>query len=414
MARTYTDRTVFDAALKDLYLEPIREIINRATVLLMHVKKKKNVQVSGKQYIIPLITQRHAGIVTRSGATKLANRLPTAHAQKYDRATYNIKYHYGRIEVDGPSMRASKNNQGAFINSLDAEIKGLTNSLPQEFNRQLHGDGTNLLAQPTVSGSSTNVMVVSSTKFLHPDQKITILANADGTVVAGGSTNDLRVSSITNATTIVLSAATSWTHTTDGVYPESYDTTATSYGGAMNGLANLINTTGTVGGINRATAGNEFWKANILANGGTARAVTMGLLQQAILTAETARYGGKRPTMAICDADMWATVGNLWVVDKRFRGEAMTLDGGFQALSISGVPLVFDKDATAGEINFWNDEHFFFLSQTEPQWMEEDGAILNRVTDYDSYEAVLVCDKEWATDLPSCGVRLDDLDTNLT
>jgi hypothetical protein len=409
---TAVDRTVFDAALKDLYLGPIREQVNRATVLLDIIGNRKGIQVVGKQYIVPLITQRHAGIVTRSGATRSANKLPTAHTQTYARATYQMKWHYGRIEVDGPSMRSSKTDKGAFASALDAEIKGLTTSFPQEMNRQLHGNGMNKIAQPTVNGANTVNMTVSSTKFLHPGQPITFITNSDGTIE-----DQSTVSSITSATAVVLTTAATWTAATSGVYPESESTTVTSYGGAMNGLAGIISTsnpaTGVyLGGINRTT-GTEYWNAISNGNGGTSRPLSIGLIQDTLLDCELNRYGGKRPTHIISDGDMWNTHGNLLAADKRFRGETMTMDGGWQYLECAGIKHFYDKDAPANTLKFFNLEHLFYLTQTEPQWMEEDGSILYRIANYDSYEATLLCDKELATDLPSCMAELVDLDTNL-
>lgn len=402
------DRSTFDAALKDYYLAPMREQVNRATVALDIFKTKENVEVQGKQFIVPLKSQRHPNVVSRSGTNKASNKLPTAAKGTWARATYSMTYHYARIEIDGPVMRSAKSDKGAFVIALDNQIQDVTESMPQEFNRQLHGDGTNKLATSTADGANTVNVAVSSSKFLNPGQLCTFINNASGAIV-----DQIEISSITSATAIVLAAVATWTAATDGIYPESESTTATAFGNAMTGLGAIVLNTGTVGGINRATAGNEYWKAQVLANSGTARPLSVGLMQQAMLAAETARYGGKRPAWLLAHQDIWATYGNLIIGDKRFSGDVMTLDGGWQYLNFSGAKFVYDKDATEGQILFLPNEHLFFLNQTEMTWMDEDGSILSRVVDYDAYEATLFCDKQFGTDRPASCVLLDDLDTNL-
>ena len=86
------DRSVFDAMLKEDYLPPIRDQINRATASLDLIKPK-DVAVVGRNYIVPLIATKHKGVTSRSGATKAANKLPTASNQTYKVSTWNVQYH---------------------------------------------------------------------------------------------------------------------------------------------------------------------------------------------------------------------------------------------------------------------------------------------------------------------------------
>lgn len=410
------DRTSFNKAFKELYLPPLRDSVNRATVGLDTIKNG-NLDIEGRNFIVPLITRKHGGVTSRSGASKSANKLPTASAQKYEVATFGIKYHYGRIEIDGPTMRSSKSDKGSFARALDAEMKGLTRAMPQDLNRQLYGDGTNALAVVTTSRTSTTTVTVDSTKFLEVGQPVSILVHADGTAI---TTNpDVTISSIDSATQFTASLAVTTTGTTHAIFSERDATAgATPYRNALTGLRAIVNNTnitnmGTsyVGLIDRSS--NAFWNANVKSNGGVLRPVTIGLMQQAIIASRQNKYGGTDPKIILTNGDLWSTVGALLVTDKRFRGDQKMLDGGWTALEMSGLNILWDKDAPDDIMFFLDTDHLFWGIQSDFMWMDEDGAILHRVPDYDSYEAVLFCDKELATDMPAAHTLLSDLDVNV-
>jgi len=407
--------TGFDAALKTYYLEPLREMVNKSTVLLDELETRKET-VSGRNYIVPLIARRHPGVTSRSGTSK--PKLPTAQHQEYAVATYGMKYHYGVIEIDGPTMRRSSGgDRGSFIAAVDAETKGLGEALSMDINRQLFGDGTNILASiaTTISTVATSG-TLGETRFLDKDRICSVLKNDDGAILV----TSLTITNI-SSDTVVSFAATGLTCTTStyGIYGETESTSITPYRQALTGLkalafnANITNmSTAYVGGVTRAS--NDWWQANVDANSGTARSVTISLLESAILKPINNRYGGVIPTMGVMPTNIWATIGILLHADKRYSGEVTTLEGGWKALGFSGVNLVYDKDAEAGVINFFNKENLFFLSDGDLQWLEEDGRLWKWVSGYDSYIAGMVWDLELATDKPGNLVRLADLESSLS
>ena len=64
----------------------------------------------------------------------------------YDVAVIPNAYLYGRIKVTGPTIRAARDNAGAFVTAVESEIKGVTRDMKKAINRQLHSDGTDALA----------------------------------------------------------------------------------------------------------------------------------------------------------------------------------------------------------------------------------------------------------------------------
>jgi len=407
------DRTVFTDALKEYYLGPLRDQVNRATALLDVLDTRSNVQVEGKYFVVPLISRKHKGVVSRSGATKSANKLPTSAAQTYKRSIWYMKYHYARIEIDGPVMRSTKTDRGAFARALDAEIRGVGIALPQDLNRQCWGDGLNKLCTLSADVSASTSITCSDTRFLEVGQLIAFVDDTTGLLV-----DTATVASITSATAFTTAANVTAVAADDSIYSES-DSTATSWNNGMTGLQAIVSASDVtdaavdVGSITRATAGNDFWKANELTNSGTNRPLSTGLMQQAVLASQNNKFGGTAPTHAWMDADIWATYGNLIHADRRFNSKEMTLDGGWVYLEFSGVKCLWDKDAPPNQIYYINKDHLFFLQQSDLQYMDEDGNMLNRVTDYDSYEATLLCDKEMASDMCAAHTLLDDIEVNL-
>src|SRR5687767_8942643 len=108
--------------LKTRYLGPIRDQLNNKTILMNKINRKDQM-ISGKNFTIPLHTARNAsaGVGRADGGT-----LPTAGQQGYETAVVPNAYLYGRIEITGPTIRAARDNAGAFVEAIKSEVNGLT------------------------------------------------------------------------------------------------------------------------------------------------------------------------------------------------------------------------------------------------------------------------------------------------
>jgi hypothetical protein len=95
-----------------------------------------------------------------------------------------MKYLYGRIKLTGPSIKAARTNEGAFIRAVESEMKGLTTDLKSSLNRQLYGDASGALTVCGTTSASTSVVVVSTAK-LRVGMVIDVLVTADGTTSTG-------------------------------------------------------------------------------------------------------------------------------------------------------------------------------------------------------------------------------------
>jgi len=375
--------TTFDSILKEDYLGPIREQINESTVLMSRLEKNEE-DVGGKKAIVPLHTGRNSGV----GARAAGGTLPTAGNQQYENAEYNCKYNYARIQVDGPTMKAARKDKYAFVRAVDSEIQGATKDLKDDINRQLHLDGTGVLALVNGNPDGTSkvlTMDTPGTMYLSKGMKLDIV---DPASVTAGDARD----NATNITVVAKSTALTATMLANVHADVADNDLIVRYGNylyEMMGLKGIVSdadpTNLTVGGIARATAGNEFWKANVVSNSGVARKLTLDLMQTA---EDLAEEEGGEISLILTSRTQRRKYLALVKADGRFVN-TLKLDGGFTGLEYNEKPLVVDRHCYPGRMYFLDETSLALYRMADIDWMQEDGAILSRVSGSDAYEAVL-------------------------
>lgn len=385
------DLTTFNSVLKVKYAPAIYDQMSKGTVLLTRVKKEiERMNQSGKSFTVPLRKSYSQG----TGARAYNGTLPTAGANKYTDAVVPITYNFGRVKIYDAVIKASKNNEGAFVNAVDDELGGVLEAMRQDVNRQLHGDGSGLLGTvASVSGSGTLTVVVDSTWRLREGMLIDFYTGASP-VTNGISIEIATIISATEFTCVCSGSPT----TNDVIYR------AGSKGLEMAGLGLIISASGTFQGIDRSA--DYMWQAPVLANSGIPRALTLALMQQAM--SESGKRGGNI-SLIICDHTQRDKYVNLLVSDKRFVN-SLKLDGGFEAVEYNGKPVVADAEAVAGEINFIDETTLMRCPLSEFEWMDEDGNILQKVSGEAAYEGVVCLYDNFAAKRCNTNVRLDDLD----
>lgn len=115
-----------------------------------------------------------------------------------------------------------------------------------------------------------------------------------------------------------------------------------SGGKQLTGLKVLVAdnpTTGTVGGINRATSGNEFWRNQAKVN-------TTALTTSTIKGEMQAMYlkcsrGTDRPDLIVADDSMFTLYENSLVEQMRFTNNKLA-DAGFMNLKYKGADVIYD------------------------------------------------------------------------
>ena len=354
----------FNAILKEDYLEPIREQLNNSTILLKRLKRNEE-DVGGRTAYVPLHTGRNSGV----GARADGGALPAAGRQTYTSAQYLCAYNYGRIQITGPTIAASRKDKYAFVKAVDSEIKGMTKDLKDDLNRQLFGDRTGIMATITVAGDGANpVMTVDNAQYIQTGMILDIRNAAGVQPGAGPNITVLGVNRVTNvitATAVLLAADTPI---------GGFVCRAGNFNLEMMGLMGIVNNVNTraaagnfVGALDRTLAANGFWDANVLANGGVNRNLTLDLLQQGF---DASEIEGGEVSLIITSYAQRRRYLALVKADGRFVNN-LKMDGGWDALDYNGKPLVVDRHMQPGMIYFLDESALELYRMSDFDWINK-------------------------------------------
>jgi hypothetical protein len=375
--------------LKTRYLGPIREQLNNKTILMNKINRKDQM-ISGKNFTIPLHTSRNAsaGVGRADGGT-----LPTAGQQGYETAVVPNAYLYGRIEITGPTIRAARDNAGAFVEAIKSEVNGLTRDFSRAFNRQLHSNGTDALAYWTGADdtSGTTVDDNQGNAFAHLPSAGTLtcdlIATADNVTKRGDSIV------VTLGAKAATNYAITWTGSVTGSADGDYLVLEDSLGYQVMGIEGIISDANPPllsGGLHGlAVASKPFWKAQMFTNSGTKRELTLALMQEPLSAIATnSDFDESDVKFLLSNYNIRDKYVSLLVADKRFVN-TMELEGGFKAVDFNGIPLVPDPQCKRSGIYYVVPESMVILRTADFDWAEKDGAVLSRVANKDAYEAYM-------------------------
>lgn len=128
------------------------------------------------------------------------------------------------------------------------------------------------------------------------------------------------------------------------------------FGGATLTSGAPLSAAGTYATIDRAV--RTQWQGNVLANGGTPRALSFQLMRD--MRREIYEACGMMPDLIVCDPFQHEQYGMLFGSERRYvqditlRGQKFTLDGGYKALEFDGIPIIADVNAPAGQLTWLN------------------------------------------------------------
>lgn len=389
------DLTAFDAILKEFYIGPIRKQIIDKQILLTRVQRfSDTIDVSGRRAIVPILLGYSEGV----GARGDNKALPGAQQTRTIDAIVTVKHNYGRIEITGPTIRASRNDAGAFSRAVDFEVQNMVEGLRKDLNRQLHNDGTGKLAQ--VNGAVVGLVITvdnPGTLYFKKNMKLEIFDSAF-TVQRTGVAQITAVDA--TASTITVDVVPTGTVDNDFIVREGAKDLE------IQGLRGIIDdgtVLATLQGITSAT--DPEWKAAVDDNSGVLRSLTLPLMQSSFSKAE--EQAGV-PTLMVTTFNIRDVFSGLLTTEKRFVN-TLTLQGGFEALTFNNRPLVPDDQARPNLIYFINEAHMAIHQLGDPDWLQEDGHILKFVTGFDKWEAVLVWSSELATSRRNAHALLADV-----
>jgi len=428
----------YEQVLKTFYLPAIQEQLNQQTPLADLIETNEK-DVSGKNATILCHYGRSGGTFARADGGAFGD----ADYQKFKTAVIPMKFQYGRVVFSGPTIAATRDEKGSYARVMDTEITGIVQDVQQEINRQLWGCGIGMLGRWETGNSTTLTLAklyrgnaiggsgfgsTFGAKYLKENSHAVavVLTSAAPITAMTVATTDIYASTlvIDDTSSTLVDTLTTCTDTgvtnasgTFFVRPGNMVTaTASSTAGAwrleMMGLRGIVDNknlddivpydatydAGTgyftvedaLQGLD--TDSYSWWKAQVSthASGRYAgqRALTLDLMQEMFDKVETAAGKDYGPNVIFTTKAIRRKYLTLMQADRR-NVNTMALDGGWKALDYNGIPLMVDDDAIDGEMYFLTTKDLQIYRMSDYEWMQKDGAVLDRITGYDAYEAIL-------------------------
>ena len=148
-----------------------------------------------------------------------------------------------------------------------------------------------------------------------------------------------------------------------------------------NGLGNLVDSSGTVGGIDRAGTGNTFWQSY---EEPTATALTLAQMATAY---NTVSVGNDHPDTILTSQTLFEKYEALLQPQLRYT-DTKTADAGFQNLLFKAAPIMYDVHCNAGTMFFLNTKYITLVGHSS-KWFQQTEFI--RPEDLDARYALIMC-----------------------
>lgn len=371
--------TTADSALKNVYLDVLTNQLNNNIDPFFAKIEQTTQNIAGNEVkkMIPMGINGGIGAGTEIGA------LPSAKENNYINLTSKLKNLYGTIEISDKAIRASKDEAGAFLNLLNAEMENLIESSKFNFRRMLYGDGSGLVGEITSATEDSAVCTVLNAGQMAVGMIVDIYDEDKNLISALANTEITGINYISN--TITLNKTISGD---DALNTTMYIYLSKSKDKEFVGLKGLCDSTINLYGIDRS----KVTYMTGLKETSTSANLTMSKIMKYIDDIRL-NYGG------VVD---FITCGFGYRRDIQAKMKALTyntdilnLQGGFKSISFNGIPIVatrFCDDKTA----YFLDSTVFHLHQLcDWTWLSNNkGEVLHQREGYATHCATLVkyCD----------------------
>lgn len=358
-----------DSALKSFYLDAVAEALNVKVNPFLAKIQQSTANVVGKDVKKVVRSAISGGI---GAGTEMGN-LPKAGGSEYLTFVSELKNLYGTIEISDKALRASANNEGAFVNLLNEEMDSLIKGATLNFGRMLYGDGTGYLCKVTsIDGYEATLesvkgivegMLLDFTDSMHRE-----IDGCNGLKVVGVDRANKKV--------IVNSAGFPDNVVGGAVYFHA------SKGYEITGLGALFSDCEIYGQERDVSSILQPYMDTDVGD------IDEETIQKAIDTIE--ENSGSKINFIVCS---W---GVRRALVKYYREHALSLpsmeiEGGFTAISFNGIPVVADRFCPDGTMYLLNTDDFAIHQLCDWKWLEgEDGKILKQVPGKPVYTATLV------------------------
>jgi hypothetical protein len=278
-------------SLKYTYGSPrVLYLANKESVVFNILSRVKKPVGGRGQFILPIMTQNPGawtGIV--EGGT-----LPTPLDADTAEASFSLQEFVATYNISWKLIQDSRNDKFAFQQAVTMLDEGLRRRVMRNLNSDFIDDGRGRLA--VITGTGTDTFTSAFLPRLERGMVVDLM-DTDNDTRHGDSLTVTAVDPV--ARTFTLSSSVANEAAGDFlVIQDTLDDGETYNSLHTNGLLGIIDNddpsavVGDYGGIDRGTAGNEYWESVVLSNSGVNRPLTEDLLLQA-LDASREKGGGQ-------------------------------------------------------------------------------------------------------------------------
>lgn len=413
-------------ALRYTYADDARVLyLFNQEVPLWTVLGKKKAPMGGRgQFLMPIMVKNPGAWkgIAQGGA------LPTALQPDTAEASWALKEFVGVYDISWKLIQDARNSKFAFQQALKMMDDGLRRRIFRLINADLLSDGRGQLA---TLGAADNTDPITSRYLprVEVGMVVDFMDDSDDDTKLLDSRTVTAVDPIARTVTLGTNAA----GTAAGDYvviEDTCDISVTTNSLHTNGLLGLIDSAnpnsvvGNVGGINRSTAGNEFWQSVELSNSGTNRALTEDLLLQG--EDGVREKGGGRLTHWFSNLAIGRRYHEILRADTMFSfGKVGALEGGIGRMNngnpddgkspyeFSGTPWHFDPFFDSNTVVGFDKSHFYMgVGENDaPKPISEifDGIPFFSQTTNASFEVRWYWQGQLITDNPAAGVKIADI-----
>jgi len=393
------------AYLKEVYEPRIREQLNSDVKTLKRITRSDSgvsTTIGGKYVTFPVHTRRNSGI----GSRLEMEPLPVPGQQGYAAARIGLKYGYGGVQLTGQTIALSDKDAQAFAKAINEEMDGLKTDIQKDMNRQVYRDGSGVIGVVSTAGTTVNTVTVADARAFQLNEQVDVVT-LPSTVAVSNRT----VTAINTSTGVVTLSGAAFSSSVGQIVVRNGSGPAAAGNREMTGFDAIVASSGLLYNIDPST--EPEWTANVMANGGTPRALSEGLMIQ---MADTINTRGAKASVIFTSKGVRRAYFNL-LSQTRQTVNTQEFKGGFTGLAFTtddgDIPVVSDVDAPLGKMYFISEDHITYYHDEDWHWQDRTGSIWQQVRDsngdYDAWFARMVEYHELGTDRRNAHGLLSDI-----
>lgn len=368
--------TTAQNALKNVYLDVVSEQLNFHVDPIFAMIKQSSADVYGKNIIklVPYGINGGVGSGTEDGA------LPPCKETHYVNFSSTLKNLFGTIEITDKAIRASANDEGAFVNLLSAEMESLLSASKFNLERMFYGDSTGSLANITEISNTSKYFVADNVAPFETGMLLDFYNNG----VLDANMTGVRVVTVdrTNKKVVLDKVSTNFTTANLSKY-KCY--VQGSKDNELTGLGEIFGSSTTLYGLNRAD-----YKALMpySATQGASTTLSESFIQECLDDVELC--SGYQPQIMVASPDAYYSLVKL-IMSYTKNVEAVNLKCGVTSVAYNGIPLTRNKYVSPKTVLMLNPDLFTLHQLCDWEWLtSNNGAILTQKEGYPTYSATLV------------------------